>query len=88
MKTFLAIALITAGIALAPTVASAGERMGDAAGDAAGGAVAGAMVGGPVGLVAGGIIGYTAGPNIARGMGIHHRDYRHYTYRNGRRVYY
>jgi hypothetical protein len=84
MKTFLAIALITAGIAVAPTVASAGERMGDAAG----GAVAGAMVGGPVGLVAGGIIGYTAGPNIARGMGIHHRDYRHYTYRNGRRVYY
>lgn len=84
MKTFLAIALITAGIALAPTVASAGERMGDAAG----GAVAGAMVGGPVGLVAGGIIGYTAGPNIARGMGIHYRHYRHYTYRNGRRVYY
>ena len=84
MKTFLAIALITAGIAVAPTVANAGERMGDAAG----GAVAGALVGGPVGLVAGGIIGYTAGPNIARGMGIHHQHYRHYTYRNGHRVYY
>jgi hypothetical protein len=84
MKTFLAIALITAGIAVTPMIASAGERMGDAAG----GAVAGALVGGPVGLVAGGIIGYTAGPNIARDMGIHHRHYRHYTYRNGHRVYY
>ena len=84
MKAFLAIALITAGIAVVPTLASAGERMDDAAG----GAVAGALVGGPVGLVAGGIIGYTAGPNIARGMGIHHRHYRRYTYRNGHRFYY
>jgi hypothetical protein len=84
MRKFLAITLTIAGIAIAPTMASAGERMGDAAG----GAVAGALVAGPVGLVAGGIIGYTAGPHISRGLGINHRHYRHYTYRNGRRVYY
>jgi hypothetical protein len=42
--------------------ARAGERVGDAAL----GALSGAVVLGPVGLVAGAVIGYTAGPAIAQ----------------------
>jgi hypothetical protein len=72
MKTLLAVAAIVTGIALAPAAASAGERLGDAAM----GAASGALVAGPVGLVAGGIIGYTAGPGISHGMGLHHHRYR------------
>jgi hypothetical protein len=88
MRKILTIGLIAGGIALAPTLASAGERLFDAGG----GAVAGAIVGGPVGLVAGGLIGYTAGPHISRGLGFHrhhHRRHyhRHYTTHNGHRVY-
>ena|SRR5436309_2306580 len=48
--------------ALAPVHARAGERVGDAAL----GALSGAVVLGPVGLVAGAVVGYTAGPAIAR----------------------
>lgn len=81
MKFAWAAAIIAAGIAITPAVASAGERIGDGLM----GAGAGALVGGPVGAVAGGVIGYTAGPNISRGMGINgHRRYyrhRHYTHR-------
>lgn len=57
-------ALITAIAMLAcvPASAIAQER----AGDAALGAVSGAVVLGPVGAVAGALIGYTAGPSIAR----------------------
>src|SRR5213078_2601427 len=47
--------------ALAPVHARAGERLGDAAL----GAISGAVVLGPVGLVAGAVVGYTAGPTIA-----------------------
>ncbi len=39
-------------------------------GDAALGAVSGAVVLGPVGAVAGALIGYTAGPSIARSWGL------------------
>src|SRR4051812_36928284 len=46
--------------------AAAQER----AGSAALGAVSGAVVLGPVGAVAGAVIGYTAGPSIARSWGI------------------
>jgi hypothetical protein len=47
------------------------------------GAGAGALVLGPVGLVAGGVIGYAAGPHISCGLrgGCRHRHprrYRHY----------
>jgi hypothetical protein len=44
-----------------PAAALAGERLGDAAL----GAISGAVVLGPVGLVAGAVVGYTAGPTIA-----------------------
>src|SRR3954454_23473511 len=48
------------------------------AGSAALGAVSGAIVLGPVGAVAGALIGYTAGPAIARSWGVGHaeRQYR------------
>lgn len=39
-------------------------------GNTAMGAVAGAVVLGPLGLLAGGVIGYAAGEDIARGMGL------------------
>src|SRR5882724_11142132 len=45
-----------------PLAAHAGERVGDAAL----GAVSGAVVFGPVGLVAGAVVGFTAGPSIAQ----------------------
>jgi hypothetical protein len=40
------------------------------AGDAALGAVSGAIVLGPIGAVAGALVGYTAGPSIARSWGV------------------
>lgn len=61
-------ALITAIAMLAcvPASAVAQER----AGDAALGALSGAVVLGPVGAVAGALVGYTAGPSIARSWGL------------------
>jgi len=71
MKKLFAIAIVSAAL-LAPAAAGAGERVTDAAL----GAASGALVAGPVGLVAGGVIGFAAGPDIARGLGLkhHHRD--------------
>jgi hypothetical protein len=66
MRTIIA----TVIIALTLPSALAGERHGDAAI----GALSGAVVLGPVGLVAGAVIGYTAGPSIARSW----RDSRHH----------
>ena len=80
MKKILATAVVTV-VLLAPTAAGAGER----AVDAALGAASGALVAGPVGLLAGGVIGYTAGPSIAHGLGLHHHHYyygpRYYSHR-------
>jgi len=75
MKKVFAIAVVTAGL-LAPGVAGAGERVVDGAL----GAASGALVAGPVGLVAGGVIGFVAGPDIAHGLGVrhHHHYYHHY----------
>jgi len=75
-------ALITAIAMLAcmPVSAVAQER----AGDAALGAVSGAVVLGPVGAVAGALIGYTAGPSIARSWGV--RDSRSAAHRQPRRA--
>ena len=53
-------------LALVPMGAVAQER----GGDAALGAISGAVVFGPVGAVAGALIGYTAGPSIARSWGL------------------
>lgn len=73
MKTLLTAVAVASVVALAPAVASAGERVGDGLM----GAAAGAIVGGPVGAVAGGAIGYTAGPHISRGLGFHRHHYRY-----------
>lgn len=59
MKTITAAIIIALAL---PSAAIAQER----AGDAALGALSGALVLGPVGLVAGAVIGYTAGPAISR----------------------
>ena len=59
MRMILATAIM---LALGSGVAQAQER----AGDAALGALSGAIVFGPVGLVAGAVVGFTAGPAISR----------------------
>ena len=64
MKYLLAAAITVAS--LVSFEASAQER----AGSAALGALSGAVVLGPVGAVAGAVIGYTAGPSIARSWGV------------------
>src|SRR6266851_4101860 len=61
MKALVALGLLAASITLTPGTAGAQERTGDAAL----GALADAVVAGPFGLVAGGVVGYTAGPGIA-----------------------
>lgn len=67
---------------LVPIRANAQERLVDGAG----GALAGVLVAGPIGAIAGGVIGYAAGPNIARGMGLkgrrHRRRHHHAKHRN------
>src|SRR5215472_18978133 len=64
--------MVAALLALAPAAASAGERLFDGAL----GAASGALFFGPPGFVAGGVIGYVAGPRISRGLGFH-RPYRY-----------
>lgn len=79
MKAVFSAAAIVVAISLTSGAASAGERTTDAAA----GALAGAVVAGPVGLVAGGVIGFTAGPKISCHMGINCR-HRHSSRRVGR----
>ena len=67
------LAILTIAMALVPFGASAEERVGDAAL----GALAGAVVLGPIGLVAGGVVGYTAGPSIADSWGLRRSHARH-----------
>jgi hypothetical protein len=76
MKAILASAAVITAVAMMPATASAGERVGDAAL----GALAGGLVFGPVGAIAGAAVGYTNGPGIAHGLGVHHH-YRHYHHR-------
>jgi hypothetical protein len=73
------IAIAFAAALLVPTAATAGERVIDGAL----GAASGALVAGPGGFIAGGIIGYVAGPDISRSLGFHRRYPAYY----GRRVY-
>jgi hypothetical protein len=72
MNRLITMVIVAAGIGFMPVAAGAQERVGDAAL----GAVSGALVAGPVGLVAGGVVGFTAGPSIARSWGLRHRHYR------------
>ena len=72
MKKLIVIAALAAA-GLVPAAARAQERLGDAAL----GAVSGALVAGPIGLVAGGVVGFTAGPSIASSWGLRHRSRAH-----------
>jgi hypothetical protein len=63
MKWKIAFSIVALTIA---SQASADEHRG---GDAALGALSGAVVLGPIGAVAGAVVGYTAGPSIARAWG-------------------
>jgi len=75
MRQVIAIAVVAAALS-APTAAGAGERVFDGAL----GAASGALVAGPAGFLAGGVIGYVAGPRISRGLGFHrHYRYTHYS---------
>ena len=65
MKKILAFAAL--GLSLMSSNALAGEHRG---GDAALGALSGAVVFGPVGALAGAVVGFTAGPGIARSWGL------------------
>jgi hypothetical protein len=68
--------LFAAALPLGFSTAVAAERVGDAAL----GALSGAVVLGPFGAVAGAVVGYTTGPDIARAWGLqsspHHRRVR------------
>lgn len=68
MRHAIAIVFVV-GALFVPTAAGAGERLFDGAV----GAASGALLFGPPGFVAGGIIGYVAGPRISRGLGFHRR---------------
>ena len=70
MKTI----IVAAVAALALAVPA---RAQDRAGPAALGALSGAVVLGPVGLVAGAVIGYTAGPEIGRAWKVRRVNARH-----------
>ena len=59
-------AVTALALSLIYSVAMAQER----GGDAALGALSGALVLGPIGAVAGAVVGYTAGPSIARSWGL------------------
>jgi hypothetical protein len=62
-----ALALAALGLSVMSSNALAGEHRG---GDAALGALSGAVVFGPVGALAGAVVGFTAGPGIARSWGL------------------
>ena len=77
MRAFVGGAIVVVSILSAPGIAAAQERVGDGAL----GAVAGAVVAGPFGALAGGLVGVSVGPDIARSWGLHH----HRRYREARR---
>ena len=71
MKRLIAVAAMA--VAFAPVSALGQERLGDAGL----GAVSGAIVLGPIGAVGGAVIGYTAGPSVARAWGLRRSQSRH-----------
>jgi hypothetical protein len=68
-------------VALTLSLTSVAAKAAERAGDAALGALSGAVVLGPIGAVAGAVVGYTAGPHIARSWGL-----RRSSAHSGRRV--
>ncbi len=82
MKKIWPLLLCALAVILVPIHAHAQERLVDGAG----GALAGVLVAGPIGAIAGGVIGYAAGPDIAHGMGLkghkHHHHAHHKTQPN------
>ena len=73
---------LAAALALALSLSVSNARADDRAVDGVLGLGAGALVFGPVGLVAGGVIGYAAGPHISCGLrGGCRRRHRHYARR-------
>ena len=76
-KTLIAAVMVV----LAPVGASAQERVGDAALGAASG-----LILGPVGVVAGAVVGYTVGPNIASAWGMRRSQRVHRTTHYARRA--
>ncbi len=83
MKTI--VAVVALALPLLSSAALAQER----AGSAALGALSGAVVLGPVGALAGAVVGYTAGPSIARSWGLRRsstRRHRHSAKRSQRRL--
>src|SRR5437667_11081497 len=68
-------------VALTLSLTSMPAKAAERAGDAALGALSGAVVLGPIGAVAGAVVGYTAGPHIARSWGL-----RRSAARGGRRL--
>jgi len=69
---------ILAGVAMAVWFVPLGVHAQERAGDAAMGALSGAVVLGPVGAVAGAVVGYTTGPDIARSWGLRRTERRHH----------
>ncbi|WP_292610444.1 DNA-directed RNA polymerase subunit N [Nitrobacter sp. 62-13] len=67
---------VVAAAALALPLLSSALQAQERAGDAALGALSGAVVLGPVGALAGAVVGYTAGPKIARSWGLRHSSRR------------
>src|SRR5438874_9974026 len=61
-------------LVMATTLAPLGAVAQERPGDAALGALSGAVVLGPVGAVAGAVVGYAAGPSIARSLGFDRRS--------------
>lgn len=72
MLRFVTALLFATVLPFASTSAIAGERTGDAAL----GALSGALVLGPVGAVAGAVVGYTTGPDIAHAWGLRSSPHR------------
>ncbi|MGO8953249.1 MAG: hypothetical protein ACLPWS_15175 [Rhodomicrobium sp.] len=77
MKKILACAAVALG--LLPFGVQAGERVPDAGL----GALAGGVAFGLPGVVAGGLVGYTKGPDISRALGV--SGHRYHRYRRSRR---
>ena len=76
MKRILAKRILAAAV-MAASFPPLGVLAQERAGEAALGALSGAIILGPVGAVAGAVVGYTAGPSIARSWGLGRSEPRH-----------